>query len=491
MKRKLSREILKDRLYALIESETLEFVSDSDDRSVMRIPYMMSDAVEDYLEFTGVEIIGEIPKRNIRKQDGGIENDIHSLIITDADILGNEISFRAGLQPVFTMRYREQVEWNNLYQYHRTGHYWVQGAEHIRRVFYILSLIYDKIQYLGPDAGNDLERRLAKLVEFAPLRYWSPTKTSMEDWYMTTKEGNRVMEEIAREAGDKHYASMVSLFNSVPTVRQKEKLAKYLAEPKGEKIYRHMISLINEASEPYPARSYGADNDIRIQGMRRRIQNDLERRDFEGKWPNFQREEQLVTIIEEQPFTILDWEDAQYKFYMDVTLRSFLHPEHHVEDIPGRDLQLLPPGMSWEEFRVKKEEKAKLLEQKKAEEEAARAEAEEAREQAELAKAAASEKVIPWPPEKRSEKEAPEAARQAEIFSELDVSRELEAQKSVMKAMMLQETAQDPERTKDDIFEELKRVSRMAELNEPKLSEEEKVALELTRIAQEMRKVHM
>ena len=465
MKRKLSREILKDRLYALIESETLEFVSDRDDRSVMRIPYMMSDAVEDYLEFTGVEIIGEIPKRNIRKQDGGIENDIHSLIITDADILNNEISFRAGLQPVFTMRYTDQVEWKNLYQYHRTGHYWVQGAEHIRRVFYILSLIYDKIQYLGPDAGNDLERRLAKLVEFGPLRYWSPTKVSMEDWYVTTKEGNKVMEEIAREAGDKRYASMVSIFNSLPSGRQKEKLAKYLAEPRGEKIYRYIISLINEASEPYPARSYGADNDIRIQGMRRRIQNDLERRDFEGKWPTFQREEQLITIIEEQPFTILDWEDAKYKFHMDVTLRSFLHPEHHVEDMPERTLPILPPGMSWEEYRLWAEERAARQEAKKQEE--------------------AKAKYL------TAEAQLPEDGGDEAPSQGSDVGRELEAQKAEMKAVLLQEYTKDPEKEKDDIYEELKRISGMEKNSEPELTEEERVARELMRIAQDMRKVHM
>jgi hypothetical protein len=472
MRRKLSDEILKDRLYALIESETLEFVRDLRDSSILRIPYMMSDAVEDYLEFTNVSIVGEIPRRNIRKQDGGIENDIHSLIITDADILDGEIAFRAGLQPVFTLRYDAVTEWRELYQYHRTGHYWVQGAEHIRRVFYILSLIYDKIQYLGPDAGNDSERRLAKLVEFGPLRYWSPTRISMEDWYVSTKEGNRVMEEIAREAGDRRYANMVALFNSLPSAGQKEKLAKYLAESKGEKLYRYIISLIEEASAGYPARSYGADNDIRIQGMRRRIQNDLERRDFEGKWPHFRREEQLVTIIEEQPFTILDSPDAKYNFYMDVTLRSFLHPEHHVEDLPERSIALLPPGMTWEEFR-RNEKKEALTEAAKTE----RAEKTE-----EPGAGVVSVKIKIGRSAEDAAVEVESARRSTDVF------RELEAQKDAVREAQKAEEDANQRGSGDVVYEELKKVYIAEE--EPSDADKNQVALELTRVAREMQKLN-
>jgi hypothetical protein len=121
--------------------------------------------------------------------------------------------------------------------------------------------------------------------------------------------------------------------------------------------------------------------------------------------------------------------------------------------------------MSWEEYRLWAEERAARQEAKKQEE----------------AKAnyMTAEAQLP-------EDEGDETPSQGS-----DVGRELEAQKAEMKAVLLQEYTKDPEKEKDDIYEELKRISGMEKNSEPELTDEERVARELMRIAQDMRKVHM
>lgn len=59
----------------------------------------------------------------------------------------------------------------NLYDYGRTAHFWIEGYEYLRQLEYKISILRDKLDYLGEKYCNDLEKELANLTDFPPLNY--------------------------------------------------------------------------------------------------------------------------------------------------------------------------------------------------------------------------------------------------------------------------------------------------------------------------------
>ena len=77
---------------------------------------------------------------------------------------------------------------------------------------YMLGIIHDKYEYIGENVCNEREIELMPLIEFPPLRFYSPIHESLDGKYPFTYDGIDCMEWLAEEAGDKGYARLVRLY---------------------------------------------------------------------------------------------------------------------------------------------------------------------------------------------------------------------------------------------------------------------------------------
>ena len=98
------------------------------------IPYMMNDAVENYLILKGCQMTGSYLRDDALEVSGklAIEEDRYVL------------SVRQGEENAFTLCFQELEEKIQCFQYHRIGHFWVEGQEHWRQLVYIIGTIYQK-----------------------------------------------------------------------------------------------------------------------------------------------------------------------------------------------------------------------------------------------------------------------------------------------------------------------------------------------------------
>ena len=222
------------------------------------VPYMMNDAVEDYLILRGCRMVGTYVADLEAEQEA-------QLAETEA---GFVLAVRQGQENAFTLYFEEIEEKVQCYQYHRIGHFWVKGQEQWRQLVYMLGTIHDKFSFLGEAFCN------------------------------------------AKEAGDGAYVKWISLYRRFPWL--KGVLTKQLLSPKREDLYRLLFRKVAEASLLYPEREYGAEVNAQMEMVRNSVQDEMKSRGFRGTYPVFEKSNQQILVTEEHPFTILEWN--HYKF---------------------------------------------------------------------------------------------------------------------------------------------------------------------------------
>ncbi len=294
-------KLLKD----LIETESLEFVRDLEKPDCIRIPYMMSDALENYLVLEDCSV------------DGLLEEElaIGTAIRINSDGFRLKIFFITPEGRELRLECSRAVQSITLYQYHRTGHYWVEGNEFLRRLVYIVGTVHDKAEYMGRHYCNETELSYYHLIEFAPFRYWSPVDESMDDWYHNSAAGTEVMRCLAREAGDDRFQWMLDQYMESPEIRNV--LAKYLAGNDGSRIMECLQRRIIKGSLPYEERKYDTSLTDRIEKKRKAITIQLLKEGYSGEYPEFKRGDKELLIIEEQPFTLMEWDHTEYGFHFE------------------------------------------------------------------------------------------------------------------------------------------------------------------------------
>lgn len=269
------------------------------------IPYMMNDALECYLVLRDAWMTGDYleldPEEYPIQGQLAWRDDKSALIV------------KQGKENVFTIWFTELTEVFQCYQYHRIGHFWVQGQEQWRQLVYMVGTVYEKYQYLGDAACNTEEQAFMRLIEFSPFRYWSPVGESLDDRYPSTREGALCMKEMALEAGDKGYARLAGLYARFPAGFLKKKLAKKLCSPARQGLYENIYEKIRAASLKYPKRVYGEDLDGKIFGERKRIHQKLHRAGFSGKYPVYTKGNVQIVAAEEHPFTTMEAEDFTFR----------------------------------------------------------------------------------------------------------------------------------------------------------------------------------
>lgn len=266
------------------------------------VPYMMNDALEDYLILKNCRMNGEYVRDVKGEQTMQLAEE------------GNEyvMAVCQGRENAFVLRFEKIEESVKFYQYHEIGHFWVKGQEHWRQLVYIIGTIYDKYQYLGEEACNEAELNLLNLIEFAPFRAWSPIHEPLDSMYPTTYEGVELARKLALEVGDIEYAKWITRYEKARGKCFGNILYKMLLSPKREALYELIWKKVEEASSPYPKREYAEDTTREMERARVDVTQKLLEKGFVGEYPKFKKEDVQVLVMEEHPFTIMEWE--HYKF---------------------------------------------------------------------------------------------------------------------------------------------------------------------------------
>lgn len=265
------------------------------------VPYMMNDAVEDYLILKNCRMIGEYLSDTELTQEAQIAKDDSGYVLV----------VRQGERNAFTLYFKTIEECAQCYQYHQIGHFWVKGQEQWRQLVYMIGTIHDKYTFLGEVFCNKKELELLHLVEFAPFRDWSPIHGSLEDSYPETEEGIAAMERFAKASGDREYVKWIGRYRRFPWLQRM--LSKMLLSPKRETLYRFIYEKVAEASAMYPERQYSEEVKAQMDKARKAAKEELESRGFWGTYPIFQKEDQTILVTEEHPFTMLEWNHYKFK----------------------------------------------------------------------------------------------------------------------------------------------------------------------------------
>ena len=301
-------------LESLIEQDALEIRVSNDEKSIY-IPFMMNDAVECYITLTDCNIKGILQYDN--------NNSIFYELMNVGDRYG--LILHQGDSNVTTIWFGDAHIYMYLYQYHRIGHRWRKeiGQEEIRRLVNLLCVLHDKCTHLGEKASNPKEMQLYKLIEFAPLCYWSPIDDSIESWYPESDDGVASMMELAEEAGDIEYVEILRRYSNCHGLRRKiykKKLASLLVEDKHREIIELLRKKLEEASVVWPEREYDKVEMEQISALRHDKEMEWHMKGYTGTYPYLSKIDtatgkiKTVRFVEEQPYVFRELEFDNYQF---------------------------------------------------------------------------------------------------------------------------------------------------------------------------------
>lgn len=293
-------------LKEIFSQHVFEFYFDGCDA---RIPYMMNDAVECYLILEHCRMTGEYIPGKTRENEGVLKVESEEYCMT----------VRQGDRNTFTVWFRNIKKQVTCYQYHRIGHFWVKGQEQWRQLVYMIGTVYDKYQYMGEEYCNSLETKLIRLMEFAPLRTFTPIKDPIDSWYPDTKEGCRIMREEAEKAKDLILKYLVMIYEKWPSYFLERTIAGRLGGLAGRRIYRQIRTMVENASQQYPERKYGERLRTEIEESRSSLDRSVKEAGFTGSYPDYKKENIALYAAEEHPFTIMEWEEFQYRIQLMVS----------------------------------------------------------------------------------------------------------------------------------------------------------------------------
>lgn len=302
---KLELEQAFERFRELFEHQAFELCR-MEGSSDFYIPYMMNDALECYLILKNGRITGQYFK-DYKEIEGELAREE-----TAGGVILRQL-LEDGSRSICTLWFEEIFEERACYQYHAIGHFWVKGQEQWRQLVYMLGTLYDKYAYMGEAVTSPEEKELLRLMEFPPLRAFSPVSESLEEVYPGTFEGVGQMKKMALEAGDLWYGRLISLYEKWPFKWLESCLRGMLLRPERRALYLLLWKKICAASMAYPARSYSPGQEKAMAEMRKEADLYLKKQGFSGEYPEYFRENIWVSAVEEHPFTILEAESFSFQ----------------------------------------------------------------------------------------------------------------------------------------------------------------------------------
>ena len=288
-------------LEELLEQDQFELLPAKEGDTERRLVYLMNDAVESFLVFRGAALTGHY----LEDYEGALTWSI------SRDATRYVLVVRQGDNAVTLLFENLDLE-VHLYNYGEIAHFWVPGYEYLRQLEYRIAILRDKCEYLGPEYCTPEERRLAHLAYFPPLNYCCypavPAKyiVPIPDPWNPSEEALNVMEELARECGNKKLGWRLKFYRRHPWPLLAKRIAAMLHRTECEEGVDLLSRRLREAVQDYPRRSFGKATDNAI----KRLEQQAEERRQE-----LARQEIRAEVLREEPFTIAQ-DNLEFHVYL-------------------------------------------------------------------------------------------------------------------------------------------------------------------------------
>lgn len=312
----LTYDQFKEAVSIITEHVPFELLlrTEADGTQAGYVPYIMNDSMECYMVLENCRVVGTVDERFAGKT--AVEFADHTM----------GISVRQD-ENVYTAWFTGIRQHWQLYRYHEIGHFWKRGAEQWRRLVYMAGTIYDKMKFSPEPGCSEEEIRLAKLIEFAPFRVYSPVSESILPLYPETREGAQLFARMAEEAGDRKLARLIRFYDRHPSSLFAIRIAHRLNKKSSQRVYQYIYEQICAASAQHAARDYSEDRNAKIQTERDKAADALYAQGFTGAYPLFRKPGMEVLAAEEHPFTILETDDYRFRI-------RFMVSEYPVRETP-------------------------------------------------------------------------------------------------------------------------------------------------------------
>ena len=288
-------------LEELLEQDQFELLPAKEGDTERRLVYLMNDAVESFLVFRGAALTGHY----LEDYEGALTWSI------SRDATRYVLVVRQGDNAVTLLFENLDLE-VHLYNYGEIAHFWVPGYEYLRQLEYRIAILRDKCEYLGPEYCTPEERRLAHLAYFPPLNYCCypavPAKyiVPIPDPWNPSEEALNVMEELARECGNKKLGWRLKFYRRHPWPLLAKRIAAMLHRTECEEVVDLLSRRLREAVQDYPRRSFGKATDNAI----KRLEQQAEERRQE-----LARQGIRAEVLREEPFTIAQ-DNLEFHVYL-------------------------------------------------------------------------------------------------------------------------------------------------------------------------------
>ena len=288
-------------LEELLEQDQFELLPAKEGDTERRLVYLMNDAVESFLVFRGAALTGHY----LEDYEGALTWSM------SWDAARYVLVVRQGDNAVTLLFENLDLE-VHLYNYGEIAHFWVPGYEYLRQLEYRIAILRDKCEYLGPEYCTPEERRLAHLAYFPPLNYCCypavPAKyiVPIPDPWNPSEEALNVMEELARECGNKKLGWRLKFYRRHPWPLLAKRIAAMPHRTECEEVVDLLSRRLREAVQDYPRRSFGKATDNAI----KRLEQQAEERRQE-----LARQGIRAEVLREEPFTIAQ-DNLEFHVYL-------------------------------------------------------------------------------------------------------------------------------------------------------------------------------
>lgn len=286
-----------EKIELLISQGQFELLLPEEMPGEIRLVYLMNDAAESFLLFRQASLTGTCQP--------DFQGEMWAELKQEADryllIVHQE-------ENVCTLFFQDLLLETHLFDYGKTGHFWVEGYEYLRQLEYRIAILRDKKEYLGDAFCTEEERRLSALAKFPPLNFCCYPAVSEKylvpscAWWQVSEEALTVMEELAKEAEDKSLGRWIRLYRKLSCKFIARKIAALLHTVKHGAVVDLIGRKMEQNASQYETRSFGPWTQELIERAEKR-KKEIEQ---SGK---------RAELLKEEPFLYAE-DSVTYKLYL-------------------------------------------------------------------------------------------------------------------------------------------------------------------------------
>lgn len=308
-----------NKLKLLIAQGQFELILPINDRRQdIRLVYLMNDAVESFLVFGKARITGTYQSDFQGELWADLEKDGQQYVLVVHQ--GNSVC------TLFFQSLKLEVY---LFNYGKTGHFWVKGYEYLRQLEYRLAIIRDKLEYLGKDFCTEEEIKLSYLTEFPPLNFCCYPAVSEKyvvpsyPWWQVSERALNVMEELAEEAGDFSLKRWIELYAKFPGKIMAKQIALLLRRNSHGRTVELLTKKLSKAASAYKERIFEEEEEQKIRQIKERAV---------ARKKNLEQSGKQVEMLKEEPFLYVK-DSVEYKIHLMIWKTEWKNRKVEVETI--------------------------------------------------------------------------------------------------------------------------------------------------------------